>query len=511
MASISNSRRIAQNTVILYIRTAVVLLVSLYTSRLVFQSLGESDLGIYNLVAGIVTLMTFLQSAQTQATSRFITYSLGEHSSKDSQSNIFAICVTNHFIIAIAAIVFTETLGLWAVNNWTSIPGNRVGTANIVYQFSILTLVIQTIRTPLDSVVIAHEKMSAYAFMSLLESFLLLSIAIILTHYHGDRLLLYGALVAMVGMIVFIAYFVYVRIKFGYYQFRWHWDKEKSVQVLSFSGWTLLGSGTDTAAQQGVSLLLNNFVGLVANTALGFAQQVNNAIRRFVTSFSTAFTPQVIKLFAEGNTTDMHILVRRASKFSFVLCYAIALPLIANMPFVLDLWLGDVPMLTTDFCQMILICSIFDAITGVFYTSINATGRIRNFQIWISISFLLDLLCAFLLLKSNIKPSLVFGSRIITRGVFNMLIELYFMKKYLSFDIKTYLGEVMFPISLTLAVSIPAIILVCKVTTGWHQLIFTTLLSTLLIGFCSYIFILNKREKTAIIQEIRKRLRHSHN
>lgn len=494
----SNNIRIAKNTIYLYGRTIVVLFMSLYTSRLVFQALGVTDLGIYNVVAGIVTLMTFLLSAQTQSTSRFITFELGRQNEPSSQHRIFSICVTIHVLIALFAVLFSETIGLWAVNDLTAIPSERMTSARIVYQFAIATLVVRTIRVPLEAVVIAHEKMSIYAIMSVVEAVLNLCSAIILTNSHGDRLVLYGLLVLIVSILVFFAYIIYVRKRFNQYRFRWLWDKNTSVQVLSFSGWTLLGSGADTASQQGVALLMNNFVGLVANTALGFSQQVNSAVKKFVTSFSTAFNPQVIKLYAEKDWYSMHKLIRRASKFSFVLCYVLALPLIANMPFILKLWLGDVPEYTSAFCCLILVCSIFDSATGVFYTAISATGKIKWFQTGISISFIIDFACAYLLLVLNIHPSLVFGSRILTRGLLNMGIELFFMRKLLDFDIKSYFIRVLVPIFGIVILTVPAVMVLSDIYSGWPQLIITSIACVILTAGCSYFIILDKTEKRAI-------------
>ena len=503
----SANRRIAKNTIFLYIRTIIVLLVTLYTSRLVFQALGVTDMGIFNVVGGIVTLMTFLQAALTNATSRFITYELGLKSDEDSQKRIFAICITIHLLLAVVAIFVTETIGLWAVNRWTDIPSERMYAANVLYQFVIITFLIQLIRVPYDAVIVAHEKMSVYAYMSIIEAGFQFLIALFLIHYAGDRLVLYGGMRIIGYFLVFYIYYLYVKRRFAYYQFRWKWDKEASKKVLSFSGWTLLGSGTNTVTQQGVSLLMNNFVGLVANAALGFAQQVNGAVGRFVTSFSTAFNPQVIKLYASGNIEAMHVLVRRASKFSFVLCYAFALPLIINMQFVLNVWLGEVPEYTVAFCQLMLICSVIDSTTGVFNTAITAEGNIKGFQIWISISFLLDLLCSYLLLVLHFYPAIVFGSRIITRGLINMGGELFFMKKQLSFDIILYAKEVLLPIVLTIIISSSLVFFVARyIDNEWTKLIVSTSESCLILGVCLFAFIMNKNERHTCLSYIQRKI-----
>ena len=499
----SENSRIAKNTISLYIRTVIVMFVSLYTSRLVLQALGETDLGIYNLVGGIVSLMAFLQAAQTKSTSRFITYELGLGGEPSKLSRIYSICMTIHILLAIIIVVIAETVGLFIINEYTQIPESRMVAANLVYQFSILTFVMHFIRCPLDSVIIAHEDMTVYAYMSILEVSLQLGLVFAVLHYSGDNLILYGFLVFAVSVVLFFCYLVYRRKTYPVYRYRFIWDKMESVRVLSFSGWTLLGSSANTFTQQGVALLFNNFVGLVANTALGFANQVNAAVGRFVSSFTTAFNPQIIKLQAQDDKNSLFILMNRASRFSFALCYVMVLPIIANMEFILNLWLGRVPEYTTEFCQLILVCSIIDATTGVFNTSITATGKIKNYQIGIALSFLLDLACATIFLYLGIHPAVVFGSRIITRGFMNMLIGFHYSQKLLAFPLRKYLVEAMIPIGITILITIP--ISMIRISEGWLSFLLNTTLSVVAVSLCTSYIIMNKQERTTIIIAIKNR------
>lgn len=505
--SASNNQRIAKNTIFLYIRTIIVLMASLYTSRLVFKALGETDLGIYNLVGGIVALMAFLHSAQTKSTSRFITYKLGLGSGKEELSRTFSICMTIHILIILAIFVLAETIGLLIINKWTTIPDDRMFSANIVYQFSILTFVAHFIRVPFDSVVIAHEDMSIYAYMSVFEVALQLGAVLFLSNFIGDRLILYAALLFLISLILFSVYAVIVRKKHGSYHYHWLWDKEESLTILSFSGWTMLGSTTNTATQQGVSLFLNNFVGLIANTALGFANQVHAALGKFTSSFSTAFNPQIIKLYAQGENKALHILIGRASKFSFVLCYILALPLICNMDLVLRVWLGSVPQYTTEFCQLILVCSIIDATSGPFNTAITATGRIRNYQIWISASFLLDLLVSFLLLKIGLLPQIVFGSRIFTRGILNFVIGLYFSRNLMEFSISQYVRIVALPVLFTVVLSVMAVYFIASFSSNWIRLILTVLVGESIVCLCTFFVIMNSGERKKVFTFLKTKLK----
>ena len=500
----SDNKRIAKNTIYLYIRTFAVMLVSLYTSRLVLKCLGASDLGIYNLVGGIVSLMAFLQAAQTKSTSRFITYELGSNSSKENLSRIYSICMSIHMIASFVIFIIAETIGLWIINEYTSIPEERMLAANIVYQFSVLTFIVHFLRCPLDSVIIAHENMSVYAYMSIVEVILQLGLVAGLLYYQGDSLILYGGMILVIAFILLFSYLTYKNRVYPQYKFCFIWEKKKSIEILSFSGWTLLGSSTNTLSQQGVSILFNNFVGLIANAALGFATQVNTAVGRFVSSFTTAFNPQIIKLQANQDYAALYPLMNRASKFSFALCYVMTLPLILNMDFILNLWLDDVPEYTVEFCQLILICSTIDATTSVLNTAITATGEIKKYQIGISCSFLLDFIFSLTLLKLHFHPAIVFGSRIITRGLINMLIGLYYSRKLVSFPISLYMKKVVFPIIFTLLITIP----ICSNIefAGFIGVLIKVSISIILVLFCTFLIVMDKNERLLISNLVRNKL-----
>lgn len=507
MASASDNKRIAKNTIYLYIRTIVVLIVSLYTSRVVLQVLGAQDLGIYNVVGGIVALMSFFQVAQTKATSRFITYELGRNSNKYVLQKVFSVCMTIHIAIAIVGLLIGETIGLWIITHWTDIPIERQSAAMWVYQFALIIFCIQLVRVPYDAIVVAHERMSMFAYMSIMEAFLQLVIVLLLTTLSGDSLIYYSAFLMLSALIMFFCYYAYVRGKFDAYRFKPVWDKKYSMSILSFSGWTFIGSGANTATQQCTNLLMNNYVGLIANAALGFASQVNIAVSKFVNGFSTAFTPQIIKLYAQKDYTSLYNLMNRSSKFSFALCYLMALPLIVNMEFILSLWLGNnVPMYTKEFCQLVLMCTIIDATTGVFNTTITATGRIKFYQIAISLSFLLDLICCFIMLSNTINPVLVFASRIITRGIINMFIGLYFIKKYISFDVKYYFVNIIGRILITIVISAVPVLLIAYYSKGRGQFFATSIVSTILICISVLYIIMNKTERNTIINKIKNKI-----
>lgn len=492
-----NNKLIAKNTISLYARTFIVLVISLYLSRKILELLGEVDLGIYNVVGGIVTLIAFFINAQTTATSRFITYELGKESGNPSK--IFSECITIHILLAAVIIFLGETIGLFVVYQFTNIPPERFDAALLVYQFSVLTVALRFLTIPVQSVIIAHEKMTPYAVISIAEVVLKLLFVLLIGRTTIDHLKLYGMALCLITGLILIVSVVYVRHTFKGYPFRWKWDKYDCMKIVSFSGWTLLGSSTNTATQQGVSLLFNNFVGLVANTALGFANQVNAAVSMFVSSFATAFNPQIVKSYAANNLQDMHTLMCRASKVSFFLAYVLALPLLVNMDYVLGIWLGDVPQYTVDFCSLILICSVIDATTGIFITSITASGKIKRYQIALSISFTLDLMCAFLLLKCGLHPALVFGSRILTRGILNMLIGMHYSKRNIHFNLLYYLKHDLLPIILTVILTALPVYALNNRFDGIIKLSLTTGISTILCVLCLLFVLLDKVERKNVI------------
>ena len=477
---------------------------ALYTSRLLLKLLGEVDMGVFNLSGGIVALLAFFQSAQAKSTSRFITYELGLDVDKESIRKTFSICITIHLIISILVILLGESVGLWIVNRFIEIPEERYFSANCVYQCSLFIFCMHLMRVPYDAVIMAYEEMSVYAYLSIFEAIAQLMIIFILQYSGGDSLISYGLSLAMLSALLFFVYFMYVRLRHKEYSFRLVWDKKKSLEILSFSGWTLVGSTANTATQQGLSLLLNKFVGIIANTALGFAYQVNAAVTKFVSSFTTAFNPQIIKLYAKKDYDSLHIMMNRASKFSYILAFIMALPLIVNMDYVLHLWLGQVPQYTTEFCQLILVCAIIDALSGFLNTSIIATGIIRNYQLFLALSFLLDVICAFLLLFGGFSPIFAFGSRIVTRGILNMVIGLYYGRSLLCFDIKEYIKVVFFPITIVTAISSFLTYVMSLYFVGVERLIWTSITSFIIVGVLSWLFICDKREQQVFLSIVKK-------
>lgn len=506
--NILSTRRIATNAILLYIRTFVVLCISLYVSRIVLAELGAEDLGIYNVVGGIVTLMAFFQLALTNSTGRYITYDLGAGTSEQQQKQTFSACLGIHVLIVIVIFILGETIGLWVLHNYTSIPTDRFFASKIIYQLSLLTLSMQILTVPYSAAIIAHEKMSVYAAICIAVVVLKLGGVMLIPFIASDSLILYGVILFLVALMNVIFSATYVLHKMPAYRAIPKWHKKTSIGILKFSGWTLLGSTTNTATQQGVALLFNNFISLIANAALGFANQVNAALVQFVNSFMTAFNPQIIKICAAKDYDSLHKLMTMASKTSFILAYIVALPLITNMDYLLHLWLEDVPEFTKEFCQLIIACTVIDATTGVYNKTITATGQIKNYQIAISISFLLDLICAYFLLYLHFHPALVFGSRILTRGLINMVIGLYYTHTQVFFGVKKYTRQALLPILLVLILTTPINYYLTLYFNDAALLLISTLTDIILVTILSFLIILNSSERTSILNLVRQKIMH---
>lgn len=441
----SENKRIAKNTLALYARTIIVMLVSLYVSRVLLDKLGVDDYGIYNVVGSIVVLFSFLNNALTSASQRFLTVALGENDNP-KMIRVFNTSVSIQLILAVVAIVLLEAVGTWFLNNRLNIPDGRLEAANYAFQFSILTFCFHFIRVPYSASVIAYERLDFFAYSSIADAVLKLIIAYMVGVSGFNKLITYAFLLAFESFALLVIYKIFCTKTFDTCAYKKILDRSIFREMFLFSGWTLFGGFSNVATQNGFLFMLNIFCGVVANAAMGIANQVLTALVSFIGSFQTSFNPQIVKSFAQGEFARMSSLINSTSKFSFALMFLPACLLIVNIDLILDIWLGQVPENTGHFCQLLIICSIIDAVTGPFNCAIMATGKIAKYQIAISISFLLDLFVSFGLFKVGIEPYMILVSRIMTRGVLNGIIGLYFIKELISHDVKEYISRTMIPI-----------------------------------------------------------------
>jgi O-antigen/teichoic acid export membrane protein len=504
MSSESN-KRLAKNTTALYFRTFITLLISLYTSRVVLNVLGIEDFGIYNVVGSIVVLFSFLSSALSNATQRFLTYELGRNNIPELK-RVFSMSVTSMITLALIILLLAETVGLWFLNNKLSIPPDRLFAAKWTYQLSVLTFCINITRTPYNATIITYERMTFFAYISILEALIKLGIVFLLRVDNFDKLILYAALLALSTGLVNIVYQVYCKRKFEVGKYQFFWDKKLYIKLMSFSGWSLIGNGTNVATQNGLIFLININWGVILNASLGIANQVNAAISNFVAGFQTSFIPQIGKAYAKNEKEELFTLINKTSKFSYMLMIMPALFLILNMQLVLKIWLHNVPDYTIEFCNWMLAGSIIDATTGPYYAAIMATGKIKGYQIAISISFALDLICAFILIKLGISPAWLFVSRILTRGILNLFIGLHYLYILLDFDVKTYCIKVLFPTVGSLLLILPVPIIIYEFTFEWHRLVYSTLAIVSIGSLVFYKILLTNSERLYLSVVLKKAL-----
>ena len=415
-----DNKKIVSNTIALYIRMIVVMAINFYMSRVVLDVLGVIDYGIYNLVATIVVVFSFLKSSFSDATQRFINYTIGN--GKHTQlSKIFSTCLNCYFILIITVIVLGEIFWMfWGAS--LNIPQSRYEAASFTYQIALVSFSLSILQVPYNAAIVAHERMGVFAKISIVEVLLKLFLTIVITNIAFDKLKMYSVLMMFNSAVIFTIYFVYCRTHFDYTKYIFCFDKSLFKRILSFTGWNMLGSLSGTLSESGVSLIFNVFCGVILNASIGLSNQINGALSGFIAGFQTAFKPQIVKTYAAKQRQDFHRLVCRSSKFSFFLFFLVSVPVICNMDYILHVWLVEVPQYACTFSRIILLGSLIDAMSGVFYSAIGATGKIRNYQVAITSVFVLHIVVTWVLLDLGVAYEYVFLSRIFTRGILNFLV-----------------------------------------------------------------------------------------
>lgn len=441
----ADNRRVAKNTIYLYIRTFVSMIVSLYTSRKILEALGVEDFGILNVVGGVITLMAFINGSMSVATQRYLTYELGRGEG-GMFNKVFNMSVRVHLIIALVVLICAETVGLWFINTHLNIPEGRMVAANWIYQASVLSAMLGIIQTPYNAAIVSHEHMHIYAYVGLGETFVRLLIVLGLLIYPYDRLAVWGFAFFALQLLVSLIYRWYCLHKFDNCNLRKHdWDKDLFKSILGFTGWNMFGTVAWTAKDQGASILLNIFGGPVFNAARGVSGQVTGAIRSLVGGFQTAVNPQLTKNYASGNNEATCTLLCRSSKISFFLMLIVSLPVLFEIDYILRLWLVDVPPMASLFTRLVIIEGLFDTLAGPMITSLMATGRIKWYQITVGSILLLNIPIAYLLLKMgcHIATPLVVSIVFMLVGNASRIV---FCRNMIGLSLKMYVREVVFPI-----------------------------------------------------------------
>lgn len=505
----AENKRIAKNTLALYARTIIVMLVSLYVSRALLEKLGVNDFGVYSVVGSIVILFSFLDNALTQASQRFLTVSLGE-GDLDKMKRVFNTAISIQIIMVVVAIVLLETGGVWFLNNRLSFPDGRLEAANYAFQFSIMTFCLNFLRAPYAASVVAYERLDFFAYASIVDALLKLGIVFAIGMTGEDRLVTYAGLLSLESFTMLIVYKIFCNRTFQTCRYNWILDNTIFSKMFSFSGWTLFGGFSNVATQNGFLFMLNMFCGVVANAAMGIANQVLTALESFIGSFQTSFQPQIVKSYAQGEINRVSSLINSTSKFSFALMFLPACLLIVNIQLALEIWLNNnVPEDAEHFCQILIACCVIDAITGPFNCAIMATGKISKYQLSIGGSFLLDLTISYILFKTGLKPYYwILLSRFMTRGVLNGFIGLSFLKSLIGFDIKVYLQRTILPILSLIVIMIPLLYLVYTSFEGVKLLLISVPVLALSYAIVCYYVLFSVSEREYILSFVKKFRKH---
>ena len=505
-----NNRRIAKNTLFLYLRMFVILFVSLFTSRVVLQVLGETDYGIYNIIGGVVVLFSFLNSALLSATQRFLNYNLGKND-EISAHKVFCMSINAYMILAGIFLVVGETVGLWFVNTQLNIPAERMYAAHWVYQFSLATFIVNLIRVPYNATIITYERMEFFAYLSLAEVVLKLLVVYLLFITTFDKLIFYSALYTIVPLLITLLYKKYCNHHFAISRYKLFWDKEMFKQLFSFSGWSLFGSIANLSANQGLNILVNLFYGVTVNTAMGIANQLSGHVFQFISNFQMAFNPQIVKSYAANETDRLYNLMFMASKVSFFLLLVIGLPVMLNMDVILDIWLVDVPEYTATFSRLILCFFLVEALSAPLWMFVQATGKIRNYQILVGSLILLNLPIGYLVLKVGLPVYYVWVIRILVNIIVFISRCLYIKLQY-SFPINLYFKKVMLPVIIVTFIAVPVSTFVSEaITRYWVQFVISCVVSLSVTIIAIYYFGLTRIERTTLLGLIKSNIKNPFN
>lgn len=506
MLTQTDNKRIAKNTLLLYFRMFITMGVGFYTSRVVLNALGVTDFGIYNVVGGIVGSLSVLNGAMAGATQRWITIALGE-GNVENLKKVFSVGLTAQLIIALVVLLGVETMGVWYLYNHAVIPADRMQSAFIVFQISTLTMFLTIMNVPFHGAIIAHEKMGAFAFFSIFDVIMKLIICFALYYTSSDKLILYSILLFVTYFINFSAIQIYSHRKFIEARLRFGWDKKMYKEMWNLAFWTISGNLAYVGYSQGVMLLINLFYGPAMNAAAGVANQATNIINQFSGNFQLALNPQITKNYAQKNYADMHKLMFRSAKFSYFLMLLFAVPLFYEAPYLLKLWLGNVPEHSVGFMRIGLFVSMINAIRNPLITAAMANGHIKNYQFIVNGILLMICPVVYIVYKYINIPEM---SSIIMLFFFfiAILASAYKLKKMVLLSFKSFLIEVISPIFIytPILLLIPYFIYL-YFPVGIIRLIFISITSLSTSSLVVLFFLLNKKERMFVFSILKSKFK----
>ena len=491
--------RVAKNTAFLYVRIAVNLLISLYSTRLILGALGAKDFGIYNLVGGAIAMLTFLNSAMAEATQRFMSYTTGEEDS-EKQRSIFNVSFILHLIIACFVVILLEIAGYFLFNGILDIPVDRVDSAILVYQYMVVSTFFTILTVPYDAVLNAHENMFLVAVMGIIQSFLKLGVAFYVTYTKSDQLIAYGLLMAILTILLMVASRIYCHIKYEevIFNFKKYFDLRIFKEMGSFASWSLLSHSGYIITMQGTSVVLNSFFGVIVNAAQGISNQISGQLVSFTGTLLKALSPVIVKSEGKNDRAKMLQASMFGNKISFLLIAFLSIPVLIEIPYILKLWLKNVPEFTEVFCRLNLIRISINSLTTTFYISIGAIGNIKKYSIWESLIFMSALPASYLMFKLGASPEMIYINLIIMACGIG-IVRVYFINRLGGLSVKLFLNSVIvrclgvFIVTLLIS-TVPLLFL----DEGFFRLVIVIFMSSLTFLITVFSFGLDRTERKQI-------------
>lgn len=504
-SSSEKNKRIAKNTVYLYIRMFLSMIVSFYTSRVVLQVLGIEDYGIYNIVGGLVILFTFLNSSLVTAIQRFFNLAVGRGDLAEQQ-RLFSASFRLFFFLALILIALLETVGLWFLNNELNIPPAKYHEANIVYQISVATMAISLFRIPYNAYILAQEKMQFYAYVSIFETVLKLLVVFLLVELPFDKLSTYATLYLLVAVLINVIYIWYSRRNFPRMRFSFKSDSSSVKEISVFSGWMALAGVADMGYMQGTNVIVNLFCGVLYNATMGITNNLKNAVFSFVRNLMIAAQPQIMKSYAAGEYDYFRSLMVSVSKFSFFMFFIISFPLVLNMKFVLEIWLNDYPPQTELFCILCMIFCMVDSLISPLWTAAQIKGNIKRYQIVTGMIILMNVPFSFIALYLGFPPYSVFVIQIILNCL-SIIYRVSYLHGQSIFKAPEYFRKVMLPIVYVILSVVPALYIVTLFTDGLERFCITVPACIIMVLASVYFIGLNISERHKVSAIVVNRLK----
>lgn len=506
MTTTQNNKRIMKNTLMLYVRQILIMIVSLYTVRVVLNVLGAEDYGIYNVVAGVVTMLSFLSGSMAVASQRYFSFDLGKEDYGQLEKT-FSLTLVIYVGMAVVILVIAETLGLWFIDNRLVVSVNRVVAAKWVYQFAIISFICNVLVSPYMALIIAYEEMDIYAYASILEAGLRLGSVYLLFIGHMDKLQLYGILMFAVTFVNTSVYKIICRKKFPACRFRFYWNHSLFKEITSYMGWNMFGASAGVFKNQLINILLNQFFNPIVNAARAIAYQVSGAVTSFAQHFSTATRPQIIKDYAVGADDEMLSLLYWACKGTFFLMYIFSLPLLIEMPYVLRLWLKGIPDYTILFTRLVLIDALIDSISYPIMTAAQATGKIKLYQGIVGGILLCNFPISYIVLKLGASPYSVMVVAIILT-VIAFIVRIFILRLLISsFSIRIFFRKVCIPVAKVVLISgVPLWGFVYFVSSSFGRFVATLVLSICTVVVSVFKIGMTKQEQEQIMKKIKHKI-----